>query len=182
MDATDGNHVTTIPRLGRYTIDTGRSSLTFGTRHLFNLLPVRGTFTLRAGTADVAEPLAESSVRAEIDAAGFRTGNAVRDAAVRSQRFLHAERHPVITFVSDHVSPTAVSGQLTVRAVTRPVRLTVVRCELLGDAFTVRATTSVDRTDFGVTGSRLMTGRVLDLTLEVTCVRADPNAPGHPGV
>jgi hypothetical protein len=35
----------------------------------------------------------------------------------------------------------------------------------------VRATTRVNRYDFGVTGSRLMTGRHFDLALEVTCVR-----------
>lgn len=175
MDTTDSDNLTTVPRLGRYTIDPGRSSLTFSTRHLFNLLPVRGSFAIRGGTVDVAEPLAESRVRAEIDAAGFRTGNDVRDAAVRSERFLDAERHPVITFVSGHVATAVVSGQLTVRAVTGPLRLSIERAETTGDAFTVRATTTVDRTEFGVTGSRLMTGRLLDLTLDVTCVRADPN-------
>ncbi|WP_171115730.1 MULTISPECIES: YceI family protein [Streptomyces] len=170
MDAT-GNDVISIPRLGRYTIDTGRSSLTFGTRHRFGLLPVRGTFAVRGGTIDVAEPLAESSVRAEIDATGFRTGNDQRDTAVRSERFLDAERHPVITFVSDHVDPAVISGQLTVRAVTRPVRLSVVRSEVLGGSFTVRATTSVDRTEFGITRSGLLARRHVDLTLDVMCVR-----------
>ncbi|MFD7435546.1 hypothetical protein [Streptomyces sp. NPDC059861] len=43
------------------------------------------------------------------------------------------------------------------------------------------ATTTVDRTEFGVTGSRLMTGRLLELTLDVTCVRADPNGPARAG-
>jgi polyisoprenoid-binding protein YceI len=41
---------------------------------------------------------------------------------------------------------------------------------VLAETFTVRATTRVDRTEFGVTAAGLMAGRHLDLTLEVTCV------------
>jgi len=40
----------TSPQLGRYDIDRERSTVTFRTRHLFGLAPVRGTFTLKAGT------------------------------------------------------------------------------------------------------------------------------------
>ena len=54
------------PQLGRYQIDPGGSSVTFRTRHLFGLAPVRGRFAIRAGTVDVSEPLAVSPVYAEI--------------------------------------------------------------------------------------------------------------------
>ena len=74
------------PRPGRYEIDTSCSAVTFRTRHLFGLAPVRGSFTIRAGTIDVAEPLADSSVHVHIDPASFRTGNGQRDSAVRSER------------------------------------------------------------------------------------------------
>jgi polyisoprenoid-binding protein YceI len=37
------------PRPGRYEIDTSCSAVTFRTRHLFGLAPVRGSFTIRAG-------------------------------------------------------------------------------------------------------------------------------------
>ena len=46
------------PRPGRYEIDTSCSAVTFRTRHPFGLAPVRGSFAIRAGTIDVAEPLA----------------------------------------------------------------------------------------------------------------------------
>ena len=64
-----------IPRPGRYEIDTSCSAVTFRTRHLFGLAPVRGSFTIRAGTIDVAEPLADSSIHVHVDPASFRTGN-----------------------------------------------------------------------------------------------------------
>ncbi|MFI8091353.1 YceI family protein [Streptomyces sp. NPDC086080] len=171
MDATD-NPTTTTPRLGRYTIDTATSSLTFRTRHLFGLLPVRGTFAIRGGTVDVAEPLADSRLRVEVDAASFHTGNDHRDNDIRSAKYLDTDQHPLFTFVAGQVDTTSVSGTLTACGVSRPARLSIVRSEVRADSFTVRATTRVDRTEFGVTASRGMAGRHLDLTLEVTCVPA----------
>ncbi|MCW2901702.1 MAG: hypothetical protein JWO67_3967 [Streptosporangiaceae bacterium] len=170
MDAT-GNPTTATPRLGRWTIDTNRSSITFRSRHLFGLMPVRGTFAISGGTVDVAEPLAESGLRVEIDAASFSTGNDHRDSDVRSAKFLDTDRYPLFTFVSDHVDATGVSGTLTACGVSRPVTLAVVHSEVAADTFSVRATTRVTRTEFGVTAARGMAGRHLDLTLEVTCVR-----------
>ncbi|MEU0131169.1 MULTISPECIES: YceI family protein [unclassified Streptomyces] len=170
MDAT-GNTTRTTPRLGRWTIDTSRSSITFRSRHLFGLMPVRGTFAIRGGTVDVAEPLAESSLRVEVDAASMDTGNDHRDGDVRSAKFLDTERYPLFTFVSDRVDTTAVSGTLTACGVDRPATLEVVESTVAAEEFTVRATTRVDRTEFGVTAARGMAGRYLDLTLEVTCVR-----------
>ncbi len=157
-------------RPGRYAIET--SSVKFRTRHLFGLLPVRGEFTVRAGTVDVATPLADSSVRVEIDAASMSTGNDRRDEDVRSPRFLDTARHPVITFVSERVEETAVTGTLTVHGVDRPLTLAITGSDATRDGFTVRATTSVDRTEFGVTAAPGMAGRRLDVSLEITCVRA----------
>lgn len=161
----------TTPQLGRYEIDPGGSAVTFRTRHLFGLAPVRGTFAIRAGTVDVAEPLPDSAVYAEIDAASFRTGNLARDASVQSARFLDAARHPVMTFRSERIDDGELTGTLTVRGVTRPVRLTVEPADVAPRSFTVRAATRIDRTEFGVTASRGLAGRYLDLSLEVRCVR-----------
>jgi polyisoprenoid-binding protein YceI len=162
---------TTTPKLGRYEIDTGHSTVTFRTRHLFGLAPVRGRFAIRGGTVDIAEPLAASAVHAEIDAASFHTRNPQRDASVRSARLLDAARHPVIMFIADRVGDTELAGLLTVRGVTRPVSLSIEQCAVSPRAFTVRATTRIDRTEFGVTGYPGLAGRHLDLSLEVQCVR-----------
>ncbi|MEW2133249.1 YceI family protein [Streptomyces sp. NPDC005435] len=174
MNATGGTTPTPTqtPRPGRYTIDPDGSALSFRTTHVFGLLPVRGTFALRGGTVDVADPLSGSRIGAEVDAASFRSGNAQRDGAVRSARFLDTGTHPLITFVSAEVGADAVSGTLTAHGVSRPVRLSVVRLDVLADAFTVRATLRVDRTEFGVTASPGMAGRRLELTVVARCVRA----------
>src|SRR6478735_8232356 len=86
------------PQVGRYEIDPRGSAVTFKTRHMFGLAPVHGDFAIRGGTLDVAEPLANSSIYAEIDTASFQTGNPVRDRTVRSPRLLDADRCPVVTF------------------------------------------------------------------------------------
>jgi polyisoprenoid-binding protein YceI len=162
---------TTTPQLGRYEIDTGYSTVRFRTRHLFGLAPVRGRFAIRGGTVDIAEPLAASAVYAEIDAASFRTRNPQRDASVRSARLLDVARQPVITFTSERVDRQELTGALTVRGVTRPVTLSVEPPAVSPRSFTVRATTRIDRTEFGLTAYRGLAGRHLDMTVEVQCVR-----------
>ncbi|MBX6388997.1 MAG: YceI family protein [Frankia sp.] len=173
------------PEPGRYRIDPASSVIRFRTRHVFGLLPVRGTFAIRSGTIDIAEPVVQSSVHVEIEAASFHTGNAVRDAAVRSARFLDADRYPVMTFVSERLDDLTLPGMLTIRGVTRPADATVqdvVLQDLAGEGpvgqpavpprrFTARATARIDRTEFGVTASRGMAGSRLDLSMEITCVR-----------
>ena len=162
---------TTTPQLGRYEIDTGRSTVTFRTRHLFGLAPVRGRFAIRGGTVDIAEPLTASAVYAEIDAASFRTRNPQRDASARSAHLLDVARHPVITFTSERVDRQELAGTLTVRDVTRPVNLSIEGSEVSPRTFTVRATTRIDRTEFGLTAYRGLAGRYLDLSVEAQCVR-----------
>jgi polyisoprenoid-binding protein YceI len=159
------------PRPGRYEIDTTCSAVTFRTRHLFGLAPVRGRFAIRAGTIDVAEPLADSSVHVHIDPASFRTGNGQRDSTVRSERLLDTDRYPVITFRSEDLDGPALTGALTVRNVTMPVTLTIERTAVNERWFTARASTRIDRTEFGVTAYRAVAGRYLDMTMEVRCVR-----------
>ncbi len=170
----DGMHSTlelAAPQLGRYEIDAGASSVTFRTRHLFGLGGVTGTFAIRSGMVDVTEPLSDSSISVEIDAASIASGNPQRDASARSARLLDAEHHPVITFTCSAVEGPALAGTLTVRGVSRPVTLTVESCAVSQGSFTAHASTRVDRTEFGVTGYRGLAARYLQLTVDVRCVR-----------
>lgn len=161
------------PRLGHYDIDPSRSSVRFRTRHMFGLAPVRGTFAIVSGSVDVADPLAESAIRAEVATASFRTGNPQRDGVVQSARVLDPSCFPVITFRSGGLSEEdrSVTGDLTVRDVTRPVTLSIREVTVSGDSFSATATVRIDRTEFGVTALRGLAARYLDLRVEVRCVR-----------
>ncbi len=164
---------THVPPLGRYELDVTRSTVKFRTRHMFGLGPVRGTFAIRSGTADIAEPLADSAISAEIDAASFSTGNPARDQTVRSARFLNATRFPVISFRDGQVSADAqsINGTLTVGEVSRPVTLSLGQVSVTGRSFAASATLRVDRTEFNLTAMRGLAGRYLDLTVDVRCVQ-----------
>ncbi|MBV9093388.1 MAG: YceI family protein [Streptosporangiaceae bacterium] len=161
------------PQLGRYEIDSAHSRVGFRTRHLFGIAPVRGTFTVRRGTVDIAEPIAESRIHAEIDVASFQTGNPQRDRRIRSARFLDARRHPVVTFTGSRVDTAGkmIDGTLTVGEVTRPVSLSVTEFQATRQSLTARASAHIDRFDFGVTASRGLAGRYLEMSVEVQCLR-----------
>ena len=171
MQTTHGTAAAT-PQLGRYQIDPAGSRVTFRTRHLFGLAPVRGTFAMTAGTVDVTEPLTGARISAEIEAASFRTGNPLRDTQVRSARFLAADAHPVLAFSSAGLDGQILAGTLTVREVTRPVSVLAEVTDVSPGSFTARATVRIDRYDFGLTARRGLAGRYLDVTVEVRCVRS----------
>ncbi|PXY35846.1 YceI family protein [Prauserella flavalba] len=165
-----------IPAEGGYRIDPEHSTISFVTRHVFGLAPVRGTFSLAEGHIEVAEPLSASSARATIPAASVDTRNAARDTTVRSAQYLDAENHPHIGFVSTGLSHGdggwVLNGELTVRGVTRPLAVRVERASAGGGTLRLRASAEVDRYAFGITAMKGMTGRRLTMTLAVTAVRS----------
>lgn len=166
-----------VPRLGCYEIDTRSSTLTFEARHLFGLARVRGTFAITDGVIDVADPIADSSVHGQIDAASFHTGNPHRDDDVRSARFLDADRHPQMTFASTRLQRAGggatLTGLLTVCEVARPISLVIQQCTIQPAnprSLTVLASTCIDRTQFGLTAAPGLAGRHLDVSLRIVAV------------
>ena len=163
----------TTPQLGRYDIDPSGSAVTFATRHLFGLAPVRGTFAIRRGTVDITEPVTGSVIAAEIDTASFRTASSQRDRSVLSPRFLNPARYPVMIFKSGRldVQGQVLTGTLTVAGTSLPASLAIVHYAPSAGSFTARATARIDRTEYGVTAARGLAGRYLDICVEARCVR-----------
>lgn len=166
-----------IPRPGRYEIDAQASTVTFTGRHLFGLAPVSGTFAIRHGVIDVADPVGDSRVEVQIDTSSFHTGNPQRDGNVRSRRLLDTDRYPLMSFTSGRLdrsdAGTTLAGALTVRDVERPVSLRIDSAAVqLGRpySFAAHAVTRIDRADFGVTAYRGLAGRHLSLSLQIMAV------------
>ena len=140
--------------------DPTHTDVQFSAKHMM-VTTVRGKFTDVEGTItlDEANPRA-SSGSFTVRAASLNTGVEQRDGHLRSGDFFDAERYPEITFVSTAVEPKrgndyAVTGDLTIRDVTKPVTFDV---EFLGnyDGFQGRragfhATTKLNREAFGLT-------------------------------
>ena len=157
------------PPAGRYVVDPSRTSVAFRTRHMFGLAPVKGRFRVDAATVTVAEPIEDSSIEASLHSASFSTRNPLRDVQVRSRLFLHAKRHPTISFRSQRVEwkngAWHVAGELTVKGRTAPVDLKVDEVTTNGPSLTFHATAVVDRYAQGVTTMKGMAARTLSFEI-----------------
>jgi polyisoprenoid-binding protein YceI len=173
---------------GTYTLDPTHSRIGFIARHAM-VTKVRGSFNEFSGSGSFdAENPENSSLSLTVQAASIDTRNADRDAHLRSNDFFDMDRYPEITFSSTSVDQVgdnryAVTGDLTIKGVTRPV---TVEFELEGSAVDpygnlrigLEGTTTINRKDFGVSwNAALETGGVLVgekvvLEFEVSAVKA----------
>jgi polyisoprenoid-binding protein YceI len=172
---------------GTWKLDPAHSSVGFRIRHMM-IATVRGRFTDFDGTIYAAEDAPEhSSVSGVVKVASIDTGNAERDAHLRSPDFFDAERFPEITFASTRIrhvkGPTfAVTGNLTIRDVTREVELeaTVEGADTDpwgNERVGIRVRGSINRTDYGLkwqerlAGGGLLVGEEVGLRVDVSAVR-----------
>lgn len=116
--------------MAKWRFEPGHTAAEFCVRHMM-VAYVRGHFKNICGTlAFDPEHPAAGSVEVTINAAELWTGESERDEHLRSAAFLDVEHHANITFKSTRVEPTGrneykVSGNLTVRGVSRPLTLEV---------------------------------------------------------
>ncbi len=146
---------------GDYTIDPIHSSIAFSARHAM-VTKVRGTFDEFDGHAhlDAAEP-SKSSAKVTIKVASIDTRNADRDAHLRTNDFFAMDEYPEITFETTSVEPVddttfRVTGDLTIRGVTRPVTFDLDYNGSAIDPFGNRrvgfeGSVQVNRKDWGIT-------------------------------
>ncbi len=158
---------TSVPLAGTYAIDASHTHVGFAVRHLM-LSKTRGRFPALAGRIVIGDDPLASSVDVSIETAGVDTGDEKRDGHLRSPDFFDAEQFPAMTYHSTSVAPVApgrfeVEGDLTVRDVTRPVRLQVTFDGAVTDpwgstraGFT--ASGEIDREDFGLTWNQALEG------------------------
>ena len=119
-------------RAATWDIDASHASAGFKVRHLM-VSHVRGHLGPVTGTVFIDEQdLSRSRVDVSIDARGIDTREPKRDEHLRSADFLDVANHPTVTFRSTRVEAPSgaagdlrVTGDLTIRGVTRPVTLEV---------------------------------------------------------
>jgi polyisoprenoid-binding protein YceI len=150
--------------LPTWTIDVAHSEVTFRIRHF--MTRVSGSFPDFSGVIQ-GDPAhwAGGAVTASINVASVDTRQERRDADLRSPRFFNADSFPTITFVSRSVTQQGdsltISGDLTMRGVTRPVilkgaALGVMPGERPRAGFEV--VTTINRMDYGVAYNRVLEG------------------------
>jgi polyisoprenoid-binding protein YceI len=171
-------HPTITVASGRYRIDPDRSQVRYAGRHMFGLGTVHATFSIREGDLSIGDATSPLIARATVDAASFSSANTKRDRDVRSAGLLDVEHYPDITFSSEDMQEIPGEGWLVAGTVTAhgrsvPVDVQVDRVTADGSEVLVHGwARHLDRTTFGITGSRGMVGRYLDLELDVVATPA----------
>jgi polyisoprenoid-binding protein YceI len=145
----------------RYEIDKNHSSLGFTAKHMM-FTTVRGHFTQYDGGVEL-EDGDYSTAKGEftLDVMSIESNNEKRDGHLRSADFFDAETYPTMTFRSTALESLggdrySVTGDLTIRDVTRPIELAVtVEGRIPRDAFgkeriAVSASGILNRKDWGL--------------------------------
>ena len=154
-----------------WTIDPSHTTVEFVAKHMM-ITTVKGRFAELTGTIVADETdIADSSVEATLRAASLGTHNEQRDAHLRSPDFLDVESYPEVTFRSTRVEGTKdefqLTGDLTIRGVTRPITLDATfegegKDPWGGTRASFSAHGKFDRRDFGLTWNvALETGGIL---------------------
>jgi polyisoprenoid-binding protein YceI len=184
--------------MAKWFFEPGHTAAEFCVRHMM-VTSVRGHFKNIHGNLlfDPADPKA-TSVEVIIQAAAIWTGEADRDAHLKSADFLDVEKHPNITFSGGQVeivgaSDAVLTGELTIRGVTRLVPLHV---HYLGQWQTpwwedgvdkgpktragFVATTTINRHDFGVSWNQtldkggIVVGNMVEITIDAEAIQQEP--------
>jgi polyisoprenoid-binding protein YceI len=176
-----------LPPAGTYTFDPAHTTVEFIGKHMFT--KTRGRFTEAEGTITIAERPEDSSVDVTLKAASLQSNSEMRDGHLAGPDFLNVEAFPEITFVSSSVRlgegrSFELDGDLTIKDITRPVRL---EGRFLGhgtDPFGkvsagFTAKTSFEREDFDMTWNMaleaggFLVGKTVTVEIEVEAHRQE---------
>jgi polyisoprenoid-binding protein YceI len=164
--ASSGRADSTGPQVaaGVWRIDPARSEVRFTITKL-GFEDVTGVFRESEGEIryDPADPSA-SSIQWRVRVASVLTDASNRDRTLQGEDYFDAGRHPFLSFVSRAVRESGVglldvSGDITIRGVTRPLTLSV-RPRVTDAGPTFETDFTLDRYEFGVVGGSFF-GRLI---------------------
>ena len=185
MSATLSINSIDLPPAGTWKVDPGHAEVGFVGRH-FGLTKVRGRFTGVDATVVIADEITASTVEVVIDMASVSSGDQSRDDHLRSADMFDVDRHPQATFRSTGIgtdgSSGSISGELTIKDVTRPVALDVEYLGLAidpsgGEHAVFSASAVINREHWGLTWNMLLeaggllVSKEIRLEIEVVLVR-----------
>jgi polyisoprenoid-binding protein YceI len=169
----------------RYVIDPAHTSIGFMVMHI-GFARTLGIFREAEGSFVFDETVpAVQDIQATIKAASVFTNHDKRDDHIRNADFLDAAQHPTITFKGREAVKTGprtgrITGDLSLRGVTRPVTLEVVwnRSGVypFGDkqhVVGISARTTIKRSEFGMTYALAgdLVGDEVEIILEFEAIR-----------
>jgi polyisoprenoid-binding protein YceI len=173
-------------------IDTAHTSTQFAVRHMM-VSTVRGQFNKTTGTVTWdGKDFSTAVVDVTIDASTINTREPGRDNHLKSADFFDVAKYPTLTFKSTRIAQAGagklkMTGDLTMHGVTKPVTFDVEGPsaplkEQNGVRVGATATTTIKRSDFGLTWNRAIeAGGVavsdeVSITIDVELVNRPPAA------
>jgi polyisoprenoid-binding protein YceI len=180
--------MTSTTATSTWNIDPAHSGAEFKVKHMM-IANVRGKFSGISGVLHRVEAdHTQSTLDISIDVSTVNTQDAQRDGHLKSADFFDVEKFPAMTFKSTHIEKTgdgfAVTGDLTIHGVTRPVVVTVEEVsEPAKDPWGntrigLTATAKINRKDFGLTWNAtleaggVLVGEDVAITLDVQFIKA----------
>ncbi|MDZ7630558.1 MAG: YceI family protein, partial [Gemmatimonadaceae bacterium] len=172
--------------MATFTVDASHSQVLFKVRHL-GISTVTGRFGTFSGTFQLDPASGQAGAASmSIDVASINTDNERRNGHLKSPDFFAADSFPKITFASTGIQKVSgntykVSGNLTMRGVTKPV---VLDAEVAGTRQTaegwlaaVNMSGTVKRKDYGLMWDRVTEG-VAVVSDEITLlIEVEAKAP-----
>ena len=173
--------ITALPA-GTWTIDPAHTEVGFVARHLM-VSKVRGRFADVAGTVEVPEDVTAATVDVTVQMASVDTRSADRDTHLRSADFFDVDTHPTMRFVATSFDGEDLTGDLTIKDVTRPVTFEVdyngTQVDPWGNTKAgFEAEAEVNRKDWGLTwnaaveGGGVLVSDKIKITLDVQLLKA----------
>ncbi len=174
-----------LPAPGTWVLDPVHAEVGFVGRH-FMLTKVRGRFTGVDATVTIGRRPEDTTIEATIDMASVASGHEDRDDHLRSPDFFDVARWPSAHFRSTgiiwHGRTGVLSGDLTIKDVTRPLSLDVTyvghaRDPWGNDRVVFEATGRIDREDWGLTWNMVLeaggviVSKEIDLEVHVELIR-----------
>jgi polyisoprenoid-binding protein YceI len=165
-------------------VDPVHSQIDFRVRHLVGR--VQGTFVDWYGVIVTKDQdWVHGTVNVSAQTASLSTGNAYRDADLRSDRFFAADSFPMLTFESTGIvatdSTVEIGGILTIKGHARRVLLSgqfrgVARDAEGHERIAFDASTRINRRDFGISwtdfvGANTTIGDEVEITIAIEAVR-----------
>lgn len=144
-----------------FAVDPVHSSFSFSVKHMM-ISNVPGDFEKFSGKiAYDPKDLAASKADVTIDVASINTRNEKRDGHLKSPDFFDAAKFPNITFVSTKFTPEAITGNLTMKGVTKEVTIPVtivgpVKTPKGGQSIGITGSFVVNRQDYGVNWNKTL--------------------------
>ena len=154
-------------RASEWSIDPTHTTAEFSVRHMM-VTELKGQFGKVTGTLDLDDKdPTRSKVDVTVDAATIDTHEAKRDAHLKSPDFFDVAKHPTLTFKSTKIAKAGktgfkVTGDLTMRGVTKPVVLDVegpsaaVKSPMGQMIRGVRVTGKISRKDWGLNWNKAL--------------------------